>query len=126
MDKQQLIDATSLKILFEHEYRHNKQFKQSSAYKAWQGAIQLLYDQPAIDPETMPIVRQLREELAKVTAERDAAVADLKTICDCDYCANDCTNIKEDCCEFCGVEGCLCRGCISGVNWTWRGPQKEE
>lgn len=26
-----------------------------------------------IDPETLPIVRQLREELARVTAERDAA-----------------------------------------------------
>lgn len=29
---------------------------------------------PTIDPETLPIVRQLREELAKVTAERDAMV----------------------------------------------------
>lgn len=27
-----------------------------------------------IDPETLPIVRQLREELARVTAERDAAL----------------------------------------------------
>ena len=33
--------------------------------------------QPTIDPETMPIVRQLREELARVKAERDAAVSDL-------------------------------------------------
>lgn len=30
-----------------------------------------------IDPEALPIVRQLREELARVTAERDAAVSDL-------------------------------------------------
>ena len=30
-----------------------------------------------IDPETLPIVQQLREELNRVTAERDAAVADL-------------------------------------------------
>lgn len=28
--------------------------------------------QSTIDPETLPIVRQLREELARVTAERDA------------------------------------------------------
>ena len=34
MAEQRLIDATSLKVLFEHEYRHNKQFKQSSVYKA--------------------------------------------------------------------------------------------
>lgn len=33
-----------------------------------------------IDPETLPIVRQLREELARVTAERDAAVADLRKL----------------------------------------------
>ena len=37
--------------------------------------------QPAhIDPETLSIVRQLREELAMVTAERDAAVADLRKL----------------------------------------------
>ena len=32
--------------------------------------------QPTIDPETLPIVRELREKLEQVTAERDAAVAD--------------------------------------------------
>ena len=120
MAEQRLIDAISLKVLFEHEYRHNKQFKQSSVYKAWQGAIQLLYDQPTIDPETLPIVKQLREELARVTAERDAAVHDLEEINDCSYCANNCVS-EDNFCEFCGVENCLCRGCIGGGNWTWRG-----
>lgn len=35
---------------------------------------QVLHDievMPAIDPETLPIVQELREQLAKVTAERD-------------------------------------------------------
>lgn len=31
----------------------------------------LIDEQPAIDPETLPIVQELREQLAKVTAERD-------------------------------------------------------
>lgn len=31
-------------------------------------------DCKTIDPETLPIVRELREQLAKVTAERDAAM----------------------------------------------------
>lgn len=31
---------------------------------------------PAVDAETLPIVRELRDELARVTVERDAAVAD--------------------------------------------------
>ena len=44
------------------------------------GKTWLAYAQQSahIDPETLPIVRQLREELAMVTAERDAAVADLR------------------------------------------------
>ena len=33
-----------------------------------------------IDPETLSIVRPLREELARVTAERDAAVSDLRKL----------------------------------------------
>ena len=33
-----------------------------------------------IDPETIPTVRQLREELARVTAERDAALRELRSI----------------------------------------------
>lgn len=35
---------------------------------------------PTIDPEALPIVRQLREELARVTAERDAALRELRGI----------------------------------------------
>lgn len=121
MDEQRLIDATSLKVLFKHEYRHNKQFKQSSVYKAWQGAIQLLYDQPTIDPESLPIVRQLREELEKVTAERDAAVKDVKDLVlgeikACSYCKhNDPENFD-----------CMTEGFGYCGNWEWRGPQKEE
>lgn len=88
--------------------------------------IRFLRDCETVDPETLPIVQQLRAELERVKAERDAAIADLKTICDCDYCKNDCVNIEEVFCMFCGAEGCLCRGCISGANWMWRGPQKEE
>lgn len=34
-------------------------------------AIELMGMMPTIDPESLPIVRQLREELARVTAERD-------------------------------------------------------
>lgn len=34
----------------------------------------LIADTPTVDPETLPIVRKLREELARVTAERDAAI----------------------------------------------------
>ena len=36
--------------------------------------IERIKNAPTIDPETLPIVRELREQLAKVTAERDAAM----------------------------------------------------
>ena len=35
---------------------------------------QLIADTPTVDPETLPVVQKLRKELARVTAERDAAV----------------------------------------------------
>ena len=44
---------------------------------------QVLHDiqaMPTIDPETLPIVRQLREELERVTAERDAAIKELNGV----------------------------------------------
>lgn len=33
-----------------------------------------------IDPETLPIVRQLREQMERVTAERDAAIKELDEV----------------------------------------------
>ena len=42
----------------------------------WSEAATLAREAPTIDPETLPLVRQLREELARVTAEREAAVKD--------------------------------------------------
>lgn len=117
MAEQRLIDATDLIA------RGNASFDGVSDAVLLKKFVDA---QPTIDPETLPIVRQLREELARMAAERDAAVADLKTMCDCDYCENDCVNTEEDTCEFCEVKNCSCRGCIDGRNWTWRGPQKEE
>lgn len=77
--------------------------------------------QPTIDPETLPIVRQLREELARVTAERDAAVKDLETAMRIDSEADDM-----------GLSCFLCHVCIKNdtcdgaCNPKWRGPQKGE
>lgn len=81
----------------------------------------IIDDAPTIDPETLPIVRQLREELARVTAERDAAVEDLRG--DCEKCAhyrvtwNGCTPDYE--CP-------LSDRCLNRDMWEWRGPRKEE
>ena len=37
-------------------------------------------DMPTADPESLPIVRQLREKLERVTAERDAAIKELNGV----------------------------------------------
>lgn len=71
MAEQRLIDANKLnrkkKYLFE---TRGLPFPKSE----WFIKADDLFNAPTIDPETIPIVRQLREELARVTAERDAAL----------------------------------------------------
>lgn len=37
---------------------------------------------PAVDPENLPIVQELREKLERVTAERDAAIKDRAELAD--------------------------------------------
>lgn len=39
-----------------------------------------IHSAPTIDPETLPIVQELKEQLAKVTAERDAAIFDMEAL----------------------------------------------
>lgn len=53
------------KAMHTHEHRH---------------FMCMILHQTIIDPETLPIVQQLRAELARVTAERDAAVADMQAL----------------------------------------------
>lgn len=87
---------------------------------------QVLHDiqaSPTIDPETLPIVRQLREELARVTAERDAAVKDRAELADFELtvCEQFCLGDREHNIDPCAwlIDG-LCK------LREWRGPRKEE
>ena len=84
-------------------------------------AMDEVRDTPTIDHETLPIVRELRAKLKRVTTELDAAIADLKILSDCDYCKYDCKNYEEDDCRFCSVKKCKCRTCKDGSSWEWRG-----
>lgn len=86
------------------------------------------YPPAHIDPETLPIVKRLRAELARVTAERDAAVKDLKRCAadlkdcavenymECNYCKNELEKYVSE----------ICRNCKDGSNFEWRGPRKED
>lgn len=80
-------------------------------------------EQPTIDPESLPIVRQLREELAGVKAERDAAVKDRAELADFELavCEQFCLGDREH-------DIAPCAWLIDGMCKLreWRGPQKEE
>jgi len=59
---------------------------------------------------------ELREVIDKLSAERDAAVADIERRC---YnCKHWNTGLKQSPCVECYVEP---KGYYSHVNWTWRG-----
>ena len=59
---------------------------------------------PTIDPETLPIVRELREKLERVTEERDVALKQLSDISDCDTCKH---------------TECIPRGGRGKCKWEW-------
>ena len=82
----------------------------------WSKAATMAREAPTIDPESILIVRQLREELARVTAERDAAVSDIETA----------MAYPSYNCKFCKNTNCRKRGGKNPCLPEWRGPQKEE
>ena len=78
-----------------------------------------------IDPETLPIVQQLREELAKVTAERDAAVEQLHGKCyACKH--NNTPFHSSGKCEECKYRYYQFEMVNNPDNWEFCGLQKEE
>ena len=63
---------------------------------------------PTIDPETLPIVQELREQLAKVTAERDALLKEVAGECGLCLHYDTCKNSDKN-------------TCFLGSEWEWRG-----
>lgn len=118
MAEQRLIDANALREDW-LENGENEYVYDTNSF------LESLDDAPTIDPESLPIVRQLREELARVTAERDTAVKDLKKWSVCATCKSYRPKSRKSNCQ-------LKTAYLSGGNWAgcskwkWRGPQKEE
>lgn len=84
-----------------------------------QRVLEDLDDAPTVDPERLPIVKQLRAELGKVKAERDAAVRDIKWLVSgeikaCAYCKKN--NPYNYTCENDGMGMC--------EHWEWRGAKE--
>ena len=110
MAEQRLIDAN--KILY-HQAWESGSMEPANEGVALMSEVQAM---PTIDPEALPIVRQLREELEQTTAERDAAVSDLENI----------MAYNSDTCQLCKNNRCYVRGGTKPCFPKWRGPQKEE
>lgn len=77
----------------------------------------------------------MNDEVAKLQAERDAAVADIRlaftsyvgTCRTCKHGENQTDCIEPLRCGNCENEKCKCQSCdIYDSNWEWRGVQKEE
>lgn len=111
-----------LDALFLQLWRKADPFKEQPLAKpsaVWSEAATLAREAPTIDPEALPIVRQLREELERVTAEMDAAMKDIEQA----------ITIYRDVegwdilCRFCNGKSCRNDG---ECKPEWRGPQKEE
>ena len=55
------IDAEKYMELLKEQYLHHKSMGNNQAAKAWQGAMQLLYDMPTLTPPNEPLtIEQLR------------------------------------------------------------------
>lgn len=78
MDKQRLIDANAL----QKEFEWLESVVCSCRKDDVADSLQRVKNAQTIDPETLPIVQNLREELERVTAERDAAVKELEGVVD--------------------------------------------
>lgn len=111
MSEQRLIDANALLDKQESLYmKGNVLFHGVTAY-----AIE---NAPTIDPETMPIVQQLLEELAMVKAERDAAVHDLEKAMSLEWEKGE-GDVIEFLCSVCSTKECggICKP-------KWHGPKE--
>lgn len=115
MREQRLIDANNVEIGFA-ELCQSPYFK--SDVNAKHGAETLMdlcvrsdsHKPNTIDPETLPIVQELHNELERVTRERDALLKEIAGECGLCKHYNDCTMNHYSCCD--------------GSDWEWRGIQE--
>ena len=59
------IDAEKYMELLKEQYLHHKSMGNNQAAKAWQGAMQLLYDMPTLAPPNEPLTLEELREMAE-------------------------------------------------------------
>lgn len=137
MNEMRLIDANNLGI----GEANPDLFERRDYAFGWNSALQAITNaSPTIDPETLPIVRELRDEniksecradalmakilvleeqLKQVTAERDKAISQLHGYCLA--CKNFSQNRFDGPCSECKHEYYAYRGLEVKDNWEWNG-----
>ena len=105
-----LIDAERFEELFNQQV----ELGATDLFDAVEDALQ---DTESINPETLPIVQELRKELERVTRERDAAVSEIESIIA--YGLH-----LPNTCPFCKNEQCKMRGGTEPCIPKWRGIQE--
>lgn len=116
MAEQRLIDANALNVDLTYDFTgHPMNGHRKTTFANIRAEI---LRQPTIDHEALPIVRQLREELALITQQRDTYKSVFERITAHGDC-NDCEDVKG--CRFApGIGEDTRYNCP-----LWRGPQKE-
>lgn len=134
MNEHRLIDAKNLmKTIKQHNYLLSTRLNSTDYGMFTIGIQQAVDEQPTIDPETLPIVRKLRvkifmletnidalrQELERVTAERESVVNRLHGYC------SECKNYTEyhgqGPCATCCHEHFLAALHTENDNWEWKG-----
>lgn len=115
MAEQRLIDAN--KILY-HQAWESGSMEPANEGVALMSEVQAM---PTIDPEALPIVRQLREELEQVKQERDAAIKEIFQWTGCPACKH--WDSADNWCNKHDRSADSCDGCSTP---EWHGLHKEE
>lgn len=109
---QPTIEPEAMPVVQELQAQVKEQKEQLSHLEYWGLDRKIVLESAAQDRAAVNVMRkrcektiaELRAELKLVTSERDAAIADLKILSDCDYCKYDCKNYEEEDCRFCSVK----------------------
>lgn len=122
------IDPETLPIVQDLRKQVDSMNNRLSYIEFWERNLRDVFNSAAEDRAAVKTMRkhceqaifELRKELKHVTAERDAAIADMKRIAICKFCANGCVK-KGRACFTCDNRECTCKSCFGRRNWEWRG-----
>ena len=112
-----MIDGDKLIELYKEQYLHYKSMKHGEAARAWQGAIQMLYDMPTLTQPNEPLTFVERREMDRkpIWLDDEKAFGILQFWDD--------NNVDA---VFLDPSGCICVKSVIGKKIYRRPPEGEE